>query len=111
MEQGADLEERRRDIPGGLLCGWGGAGAYSDGKRVLSPEVGGFLADIYPLDNLTSLIMEVDSIYQALGAPPEMSGGGPGNNRTSKVPRPDMQGLSSSPPACAISARIIAKKY
>src|SRR5208337_1650166 len=29
VEQGPDLAERQRDIPGGLLCGWGGAGAFS----------------------------------------------------------------------------------
>ncbi len=77
VEQGSDLEERRRDTPGGLLCGWGGAGAYSDGKLILSPEVGGFLGDLLPVDDLTVLIQEVDSIYQTLGAPPEMYGGDP----------------------------------
>ena len=77
VEQGPALEERRRDQPGGLLCGWGGAGAFSDGKLILSPEVGGFLSDLIPLDDLNSLIQEVDSIYQALGAPPELYGGDP----------------------------------
>jgi|UniRef100_A0A7C3Z223 hypothetical protein len=75
VEQGPDLEERRRDQPGGLLCGWGGAGAYSDGKLILSPEVGGFLGDLILLDDLTALIQEVDDIYQSLGAPPETHGG------------------------------------
>ena len=69
VEQGPDLGERHRDAPGGLLCGWGGAGAFSDGKLILSPEVGGFLSDLLPLDVLNSLIQEVDSIYQTLGAP------------------------------------------
>ena len=77
VEQGADLEERRRDTPGGLLCGWGGAGAYSDGKLILSPEVGGFLGELLPLDDLAGLIQEVDRIYQSLGAPPETHGGDP----------------------------------
>jgi uncharacterized FAD-dependent dehydrogenase len=77
VEQGPDLWERHRDKPGGLLCGWGGAGAYSDGKLILSPEVGGFLGDLLPLDDLTVLIQEVDSIYQSLGAPPETHGGDP----------------------------------
>ncbi|MBM4285266.1 MAG: FAD-dependent oxidoreductase [Deltaproteobacteria bacterium] len=75
VEQGPDLTERRREQPGGLLCGWGGAGAYSDGKLILSPEVGGFLSDLLPLDDLTVLIQEVDGIYQELGAPPEIHGG------------------------------------
>ena len=77
VEQGPDLSERHRDQPGGLLCGWGGAGAYSDGKLILSPEVGGFLGDLLPLDDLTILIQEVDGIYQSLGAPPEPHGGDP----------------------------------
>jgi uncharacterized FAD-dependent dehydrogenase len=75
VEQGPDLQERRRDEPGGLLCGWGGAGAFSDGKLILSPEVGGFLSDFLPLADLTGLIREVDGIYQALGAPAELYGG------------------------------------
>jgi uncharacterized protein len=77
VEQGPDLEERHRDGPGGLLCGWGGAGAYSDGKLILSPEVGGFLSDLISLDDLNVLIQEVDSIYLALGASPETFGGDP----------------------------------
>jgi hypothetical protein len=77
VEQGPDLKDRQRDRPGGLLCGWGGAGAYSDGKLILSPEVGGFLGDLLPLDDLTVLIQEVDGIYQSLGAPSETHGGDP----------------------------------
>ena len=77
VEQGPDLGERHRDAPGGLLCGWGGAGAFSDGKLILSPEVGGFLSDLLPLDVLNSLIQEVDSMYQTLGAPAELYGGDP----------------------------------
>ena len=77
VEQGPALEERRRDQPGGLLCGWGGAGAFSDGKLILSPEVGGFLSELLPLEDLTALIQEVDDIYQQLGAPAELYGGDP----------------------------------
>jgi hypothetical protein len=77
VEQGPALEERYRDGPGGLLCGWGGAGAFSDGKLILSPEVGGFLNELLPLADLTALIQEVDGIYQQLGAPAELYGGDP----------------------------------
>jgi uncharacterized FAD-dependent dehydrogenase len=77
VEQGPDLEERHRQTPGGLLCGWGGAGAFSDGKLILSPEVGGFLSDLISLDDLNALIQEVDSIYLSLGASPETYGGDP----------------------------------
>jgi uncharacterized protein len=77
VEQGPDLEDRHRDTPGGLLCGWGGAGAYSDGKLILSPEIGGFLSDLISLDDLNVLIQEVDRIYLSLGASPETYGGDP----------------------------------
>jgi uncharacterized FAD-dependent dehydrogenase len=77
VEQGPDLGERHRDTPGGLLCGWGGAGAFSDGKLILSPEVGGFLSDLLPVDDLSSLIQEVDGLYQGLGAPSDLHGGDP----------------------------------
>ncbi len=77
VEQGPDLQERHRQAPGGLLCGWGGAGAFSDGKLILSPEVGGFLSDLLPLTELTDLIQEVDRLYLSLGAPPEFYGGDP----------------------------------
>jgi uncharacterized FAD-dependent dehydrogenase len=77
VEQGPDLEERHRQTPGGLLCGWGGAGAFSDGKLILSPEVGGFLSDLISLDDLNVLIQEVDNIYLSLGASPETYGGDP----------------------------------
>lgn len=75
LEQGPDLSDRHRDQPGGILCGWGGAGAYSDGKLILSPEVGGFLGDLLPLDELNTLIQEVDYTYQTLGASPDLYGG------------------------------------
>lgn len=75
LEQGPDLNDRHRDQPCGILCGWGGAGAYSDGKLILSPEVGGFLGDLLCVDELNSLIEEVDCTYQVLGAPAEVYGG------------------------------------
>jgi uncharacterized FAD-dependent dehydrogenase len=77
VEQGPDLEARQRHTPSGLLCGWGGAGAFSDGKLILSPEVGGFLSELLPLADLNVLIQEVDNIYLSLGAPPETYGGDP----------------------------------
>ena len=36
LELGKDLSERKRRNPTDMLCGWGGAGAYSDGKLTLS---------------------------------------------------------------------------
>jgi uncharacterized FAD-dependent dehydrogenase len=51
-----------------ILCGWGGAGAYSDGKLTLTPEFGGWLKDYLSTDDLSSFITYVDSVYQAFGA-------------------------------------------
>lgn len=79
IEKGKDIEKRTCPLktkkvsckachPCGLLSGWGGAGAFSDGKLILSPEVGGFLSELLPLDELSGLIREVDGIYQSLGA-------------------------------------------
>ena len=58
-----------------LLSGWGGAGAFSDGKLNLSPEVGGFLSRYIDRDILQSLIIYVDEIYVRYGAPKETYGG------------------------------------
>lgn len=57
-----------------LLSGWGGAGAFSDGKLSLSPEVGGFLSRYMDKDEVRSLINYVDGIYLKYGAPAEIFG-------------------------------------
>lgn len=75
IEKGKDIDSRvcpRRE--GGsescnILSGWGGAGAFSDGKLNLSPEVGGFLSRYIDLFTLQSLIEYVDKIYLNFGAP------------------------------------------
>jgi len=51
-----------------ILCGWGGAGAYSDGKLTLTPEFGGWLKDYLSERDLSSFIEYVDSLYQFFGA-------------------------------------------
>jgi uncharacterized FAD-dependent dehydrogenase len=58
-----------------LLSGWGGAGAFSDGKLNLSPEIGGFLSRYIDKERLESLIQYVDEIYVKYGAPKETYGG------------------------------------
>ncbi|HAM50640.1 MAG TPA: FAD-dependent oxidoreductase [Nitrospiraceae bacterium] len=58
-----------------LLSGWGGAGAFSDGKLTLSPEVGGFLTRYLDRGTLQSLIDYVDAVYVRFGAPAEIYGG------------------------------------
>ncbi|MBW2347871.1 MAG: FAD-dependent oxidoreductase [Deltaproteobacteria bacterium] len=74
VEQGKDLADRRRGQAGDVLCGWGGAGAFSDGKLTLSPEVGGFLGEFLEGDALLELLREADGIYVAHGAPERVFG-------------------------------------
>jgi uncharacterized protein len=55
-------------VPCALLSGWGGAGAFSDGKLTLSPEVGGYLAEFLGEGPTQALIQEVDDTYVHFGA-------------------------------------------
>lgn len=57
-----------------LLCGWGGAGAYSDGKLNLTSLVGGHLNEYLEEDALRELIAYVDGIYLSHGAPRQVFG-------------------------------------
>ena len=79
LERGRDITQRQclanaKEIPCihcqncALLCGWGGAGAYSDGKLTLSSEVGGFLDEYLPQEEITQLISYVDQFYCQFGA-------------------------------------------
>jgi len=45
LEQGKAIHERVSSPFRDILCGWGGAGAYSDGKLTFSTEVGGYLGE------------------------------------------------------------------
>ena len=74
IEQGNDIDKRDRRSSRDLLCGWGGAGAYSDGKLNLSTEVGGFLNEIIPTEQLDQLLREADQIYLHYGAPEKLYG-------------------------------------
>jgi hypothetical protein len=74
VERGKDIQGRKRGRGMELLCGWGGAGAFSDGKLTLSPRVGGFLSDFIPQKELMKLIKEADGIYLSFGAPKEVLG-------------------------------------
>lgn len=58
----------------GLLCGWGGAGAFSDGKLTLTPDVGGHLVDYMPRDKAIELIKYADNLYLEHGATDEIFG-------------------------------------
>ena len=74
LDKGSDIEKRVKEVPRSLLCGWGGAGAFSDGKLTLSTEVGGQLTSYLPDEEVERLIKYVDKIYVDFGAPKKVYG-------------------------------------
>ena len=54
--------------PCSITTGFAGAGAFSDGKLSLSPDVGGNLPEILGYDRASALIRESDAIYLKFGA-------------------------------------------
>lgn len=54
--------------PCSITTGFAGAGAFSDGKLSLSPDVGGNLPEILGYDRALQLIKESDDIYLKFGA-------------------------------------------
>jgi uncharacterized FAD-dependent dehydrogenase len=60
--------------PCAITTGFSGAGAFSDGKLSLSPDVGGTLPEILGYDEATKLIHESDDIYLKFGAPTDIWG-------------------------------------
>lgn len=54
--------------PCSITTGFAGAGAFSDGKLSLSPDVGGNLPSILGYDKALELIRESDNIYLKFGA-------------------------------------------
>lgn len=58
----------------GLLCGWGGAGAFSDGKLTLTPDVGGNLLDYMSREEVENIIKYTDDVYLQYGATKEVHG-------------------------------------
>jgi uncharacterized FAD-dependent dehydrogenase len=82
LDQGMDLPERltkQAEAAGRdqavTLHGFGGAGAFSDGKLTLSPEVGGRLVELMGREATEQLIAEVDRRWQEFGAPAALYGG------------------------------------
>ncbi|MGQ9497003.1 MAG: NAD(P)/FAD-dependent oxidoreductase [Desulfotomaculales bacterium] len=88
LEKGADIKRRfcpareksrgitgcRYCLPCATVCGWGGAGAFSDGKLTLSAAVGGTLDEYAGSSQLDELIKYVDGAYLRFGAPAEVYG-------------------------------------
>ncbi|NLE73509.1 MAG: FAD-dependent oxidoreductase [Actinobacteria bacterium] len=84
VEKGADLSQRscparytgrcRRCEPCDITSGWGGAGAFSDGKLTLSAELGGWLGEYVSRADLEALLSDVDQIWCRHGAPDAVFG-------------------------------------
>ncbi|MFC1967215.1 NAD(P)/FAD-dependent oxidoreductase [Chloroflexota bacterium] len=85
IEKGNDIGKRKcpvRDTgdaclscsPCNVVCGLGGAGAFSDGKLVLSSEVGGQFRDYFSAGDTEALIKYVDDVYLKFGAPDSLYG-------------------------------------
>ncbi len=69
IERGRDLPERDHARREDILGGWGGAGAFSDGKLNLSTRIGGGLTEYVSEDEVMRLIEEVDRQFVHFGAP------------------------------------------
>lgn len=77
VEKGQDIRERistyknknaaPKDRVRNVVSGWGGAGAFSDGKLTLTTEYGGNLDDYMSKSELMELITYVDEIYGKFG--------------------------------------------
>jgi hypothetical protein len=79
LEKGKDIEGRicpskenkvqcRHCDPCSIVNGWGGAGAFSDGKLTLTTEFGGWLDEYIPKSEVAELIGYVDRIFLSFGA-------------------------------------------
>ncbi|MCI9081902.1 MAG: FAD-dependent oxidoreductase [Lachnospiraceae bacterium] len=86
LEKGRRIEERqcpKRKTkvcvgcrPCSITTGFAGAGAFSDGKLSLSPDVGGNLPEILGYETAMELIQESDEIYLKFGADSSVYGMG-----------------------------------
>ncbi|MEG0963074.1 MAG: NAD(P)/FAD-dependent oxidoreductase [Lachnospiraceae bacterium] len=84
VEKGRRIEERqcpKRKTkvcigcqPCSITTGFAGAGAFSDGKLSLSPDVGGNLPEILGYEQAAALMKESDDIYLKFGADTKVYG-------------------------------------
>jgi len=72
IDKGKDLDKRVKD--NGVYYGWGGAGAFSDGKLNFSTETGGWLGDYLDEKNLIDVMEKVDEIFLHYGATDKLFG-------------------------------------
>ena len=85
LDRGQDINQRKCPSSRGFECvhcdpctvlsGWGGAGAFSDGKLTLSTEVGGWLNQYVSSKELEELVNYSDNIYLKFGATEHTYGG------------------------------------
>lgn len=78
IDKGKHIDDRECHIPRlgkcircqpcSIMSGWAGAGAYSDGKLSLSPEVGGRLTEYMSEVKAQELINYADKVYLRFGA-------------------------------------------
>ena len=79
LEKGKDINKRKCPLADkqsrcvycehcSIVSGWGGAGAFSDGKLTLTTKFGGWLDEVLGEANLAQLIDYVDQIYLDFGA-------------------------------------------
>lgn len=79
LEKGRSLDKRncpRNHASGGcvncspcsITSGWGGAGAFSDGKLTLTTKFGGFLGDYLSAGDLAELVSYADRVWRDFGA-------------------------------------------
>jgi hypothetical protein len=78
-----------------LVSGFGGAGAFSDGKLTLSTEVGGHLKELIGMEQAKTMVDYVDSIYLKFGTPHEVYG--VGDKVTELERRATLAGLKLTP--------------
>jgi uncharacterized FAD-dependent dehydrogenase len=78
LDKGPDLDKRRcpsreqgrcmKCATCALVTGWGGSGAFSDGKLTLTTQVGGLLSEIRGAEEAEKLVREVDDLWVQYGA-------------------------------------------
>jgi uncharacterized protein len=78
LDKGRSIENRKcperitgkcvKCNPCAITFGWSGAGAFSDGKLSLSPEVGGRILEYFSEEECKNLIKYCDDIYLNFGA-------------------------------------------
>ncbi|WP_350343645.1 NAD(P)/FAD-dependent oxidoreductase [Proteinivorax tanatarense] len=84
VDKGRTIEDRKCPLrtiqkcvhckPCGIVNGWSGAGAFSDGKLSLSPDVGGRLTEYMNYEKAQDLINYVDNQYLSFGANQDVYG-------------------------------------